>query len=237
MIFQILYFLLSNVFAAFMNCLGLLDNTSTWDNFLQTRNIIWGIQIYLALGIGLVVSSLQFQLICSESERSLHKYEKIFLYILSVSAFGTFTIMALIANRMLFGESVKGLAELIATIVSIIAFAMMFVEYYYISKGSTAKFTKTKKLVINILTFFYVSTGIGACWNTVLFHLFKEVTSPLQILGMIYLCLMILLPFQRHFWFRVMLASKSLKDNVFVTAAILITVILAILPKFLVNLL
>ncbi|MBN2443197.1 MAG: hypothetical protein JXJ04_17685 [Spirochaetales bacterium] len=206
-------------------------------SFQQTRDIVWGIEIYLAIVVGLVVSSLRFRIIRSESNRSLHKYEKIFLFLLIFLAFGTFVYMAGIANMMLFDRPLKELADTLAAIVSIIAFWMVFVENYFMQKGSKTKFTKMQKAIINILTMFYVSSGIGACWNALMFNIFKEINTPLDSLAIIFLCLMILLPFQRHFWLEVMLGSKSIKDNVLVIAALIITVILAVLPVHIVNLL
>ena len=232
-------FILSNIITSVLLVISSMVFGKSDGNAWEEQNILYGLFIYPVFLAGLFFGLVKARDLGNRITKKLSTFEVVFVFILYVFALGANAMMLFMANNLLYGghQHIPRFIENITIGLMLLTFVVLIAEPILFS---SLKKKHIGKRMLKWTDFFhgaYISIGIGVTWNVLVYNgklriSFEQSDFWGELFALIVLAIMIILPFQRLFWYEVM-AESNKKDSWKVFGSISLVIVAAILPLFL----
>ncbi|MDX2361394.1 MAG: hypothetical protein QNK23_11355 [Crocinitomicaceae bacterium] len=232
-------FLLTNILTAVSIVLGIKALRAEGEDIWEQQNTLYGVVILLAFLVGAYFSVLKAKELASKRQKSTSIYQNLFLMILYLYAIFGNIFMSTIGVSYIFG----GLTEIpaYASIGLIILFAVgvgsLIWEGASLGKSKKPPISKLKSKVTNFGLMFYTSMGIGVAWQLMIVGGDNTLAWGAQnfwgdLISSLLAVVVIVIPFDRLFWYEIMAQTNGWKDNLKVLWSLCFVIAAAIVPLF-----
>ncbi len=233
-------FILSNIITSVWLALNTAmlrgENELIW----KGRDLFYGIIIYLIFLFGVYFSFVKARDLAYRCYRKPSGFESFVLVLLYLFAILGNSGMLYFSGSLIFGgmDNAPEAFKNISTGLMVISFFYIVAEGYVLGGNSNPKpVSDRKRKIADYAVMLYISTGITITWNALILggkvrlsvHQHDFVS---ELIAACVLVVMMVLPFQRLFWYEVFADSGGWKDNLKVAASFLLVIAGAILPLF-----
>lgn len=233
-------FLLTNILTSIL----LIVNAQYWENkfdeIMHERNIELGIVILIFFVLGFIIRIKKAYIAAFNSKNNISKFERYFIAILLFFALTSTMNFSFISTNNIFGdiEANEGYKAYLSMTLIIISVLLLIAEAMILFVEDKAEIKPQKHAkTYNRLYRYYVSIGITLSWNVMMVGNSQGLSFDMtdfwsELFANIVLAFMLVLPFQRFFWYEIFSASKTIKDNFIVAGSLILVVASAIVPLF-----
>jgi hypothetical protein len=232
-------FYLSNAIA----CIWLIYNGRALEaehaRLFQSQDIFYGVLLYLVLIPGVYFSYIKAKDLSHKRPHRLNVFEGIFISALFLLGVLGNSLIAYFGTAYLFG-SVEAAPQWFYNgniVFNLLAIGYYFAEGYVLISGVRKPPAAWKVKVSNYILPIYTGLAISVVWNVFMLggnlRLDASHSNILsETIAACVLVLMIVLPFQRLFWFEIFSESQGWKANLKIVGSLLFVMLSAILPLF-----
>jgi len=199
----------------------------------------YGVVVLFAFISGTYFSIVRAKFMGQNLFRRMSRFEKVFIGILYFFSLMANMTMVLFSLTLINGteETIPQYAFIILVCLMLFNLWCLGLEVTSLSKPQGKPVSDKKNKKAEWFRLLYVSAGAAATWDNMIisqnFSLsWDQHDFWSELIATIVLVIMILIPFQRLFWYEIMVKSKGWKENLKVFAAFSTALVAAIAPLF-----
>lgn len=235
-----LKFLLTNILTAVFLILNTQDWVIKYDEVMHQENVGLGIGLLIFFVLGFLVRVKMAYSSAYNAQKNISKFERFFIGVLLLFALTSTMNFSFISTNNIFGdiEANEGFKTYLSMTLIIISVLLLIAEAMILFVEDKAELKPPKhEKAYNRLYQYYVSIGIALSWNIMMIGNSQGLSFDMpdfwpELFANIALVVMLVLPFQRFFWYEIFSASKTLKDQFIVFSSLLIVIASAVVPLF-----
>lgn len=234
-----LRFFLSNVFTAIWLIVNISqlqsDNRLIW----KGKDPVYGSMLLVIFFAGIFFSWVKARDLRARSKKVPGKFENFLLILFYLFAIGGNSLWLFAAVSLIFGgyEAVPDTFKNASVAVMLISFLFLTAEGYVLGNGTGKLLSEKMRKITDAIVVLYIGTGISVVWNTLILggNVSLRPDQPAlwsELIAACVLVLMMVLPFQRLFWFEVFSESQHRNDHLKIFAGLVLVLAGAIVPLF-----
>ncbi len=232
-------FFLSNLITATIIVLSIPWLQERNKMIFEGKDTVYGIIILLAFISGIYFSIVRSKYMGQQLTGRMSGFEKFFIGLLYLFAMGGNMMMLFVALTSIYGahETIPTYADIIGISLMLLCMGGLGAEVAYWSKSQGKPVSEKRNKLANWLIMFYVGTGSAVVWDVMIIGSNMSIRTSTSgfwadMVALFFLALMVLFPFQRLFWYEMVVQSRGWKDNLKVALAFTTVLAAAIVPLF-----
>ncbi len=235
-----LKFLLTNILTAVFLIINAQDWVIKYDEVMHQRNVGLGIGILAFFILGFFIRGKMAYISAYNAKGNISKFERFFIAILLLFALTATTNFIFISNNNIFGEieAYQGYRMYLGVTLGVVSlFLLLFEGLVLLDKEEFKIKAPRHEKVYTRLYQYYIGIGVSISWNIMMVGNSKGLSFDMpdfwtELFANVALVVMLVLPFQRFFWYEIFSGSKTFKDNLIVLGSLLVVIASAVVPLF-----